>query len=82
MIAIEFAYPKLLFLLLLMPLLLVYYYFRQRAAASVQVSTIQAVERMPVNYKQVLRHVLFGFKMLALVITSYSIHYTKLYEPP
>jgi Ca-activated chloride channel family protein len=62
----EFAHPKLLLLLLLLIPAIAWYIFRLNAISTIQVSTTRSVENLPVSYKHILRHVLFGFRILAL----------------
>lgn len=63
----EFAYPKLLFLLLLIIPASIWYILKRRNRATLQVSTTQSVENLPVSYKQVLMHLVFAVYMLALI---------------
>lgn len=69
MMAFEFAYPKVLWLLLLLIPLLAWYIFRQRKTIpTIQISSIQSLKKLPVSYKLILSHVLFGLKMLAIAL--------------
>lgn len=62
----EFAHPKLLLLLLLLIPAIAWYIYKFQTISTVQVSTTRSVEDLPVSYKQILRHVLFGFRILAI----------------
>jgi Ca-activated chloride channel family protein len=64
----EFAHPKLLLLLLLIIPAIAWYIFKLHTISTVQVSTIRPVEGLPVSYKQILRHVLFGFRLTAIAL--------------
>jgi Ca-activated chloride channel family protein len=64
----EFAHPKLLLLLLILIPAIAWYIFKIRTISTVKVSTTRSVEKIPVSYKQVLRHVLFGFRLLAVAL--------------
>jgi len=59
-----FAHPKILFLLLLVIPMVAWYIFKLKSASSVQVSSIKSVEELPVSYKEILSHVIFGLRML------------------
>ncbi len=62
----EFAHPKLLLLLLVLLPAIGWYWYKMHTVSTVQVSSIRSVEGLPVSYKQILRHVLFGFRLLAI----------------
>jgi len=59
-----FAYPKIVFLLLLVIPMIAWYILKLKSATSVQVSSIESVEDIPVSYKEILSHVIFGLRML------------------
>ena len=59
-----FAYPKIFFLLLLIIPMIAWYILKLKSATSVQVSSIESVEDIPVSYKEILSHVIFGLRML------------------
>ncbi len=63
---IVFAYPKLLFLIFLIIPLVVWYVLKQKEVPSIQVSSIESVEDLPISYKEILSHALFGLRMLVL----------------
>ncbi len=64
-----FANPELFFLLLLLVPVIVWYIYRQRRQrASVKISTISAFSNTKKTFRNYLRHVLFGLRMLALAI--------------
>lgn len=62
----EFAHPKLLLLLSLLLPAIAWYIFKIRTISTVRISSIRPVEELPVSFKQILRHVLFGIRILAL----------------
>lgn len=64
----EFAYPGLLFLLLLLLPAIAYYILKQRFRATVQVSNSEAIELLPIPFKQVLIHVVYGLYMAAIAL--------------
>ncbi|MGM0550239.1 MAG: vWA domain-containing protein [Bacteroidota bacterium] len=62
-----FANPDFLFLLLIIIPLIGWYWWRQRRLyATLQISTIQPFRNLSLSYKQVLRHVLFALRMVAV----------------
>ena len=64
-----FANPELFFLLLLLVPIIVWYIYKQRRQrASVKMSTISAFSGTTKTFRNYLRHILFGFRMLALAI--------------
>jgi Ca-activated chloride channel family protein len=64
---ITFANPDFLFLLLIIIPLIGWYWWRQRRLyATLQISTIQPFRNLSLSYKQVLRHVLFALRMVAV----------------
>ncbi len=65
---VVFAYPQVFYLLLLLIPLVVWYYFKQRSVPSVQVSSTASVEKLPIPFRQYLRHVLFGLRLLMLAL--------------
>lgn len=62
----EFAHPRLLLLLLLLIPAIAWYIYKLQTISTVQVSSTRSVEDLPVSYKQILRHVLFGFRIVAI----------------
>lgn len=63
-----FANPELFFLLLLLVPVIVWYIFKQKhQRASVKMSTITAFSNTRKTFRNYLRHVLFGLRMLALI---------------
>jgi Ca-activated chloride channel homolog len=66
---IEFARPGFLYLLLILIPLIAFYVIRNKVSfASVQVSTLNSVKGLGVSFKQILRHVLFGIRLIALAL--------------
>lgn len=64
---IELARPYFLWLLLLnLPLIAYYVLLHKKRYASIQVSSIETVKKLSSPLKNVLRHVLFGFRVLAI----------------
>lgn len=64
-----FAYPQVLFLLLLLIPALVWYVLKCRSTIpNIQISSIRAITNHPFSYKNVVGHVLFGTKMLAIAL--------------
>jgi len=64
-----FANPSLLYLLLLIVPLTVWYIWRHKKLhATLQISTVQAFRNLPISYKQILRHVLFGVRIIILAL--------------
>jgi Ca-activated chloride channel family protein len=69
MLTYQFAFPKILFLLLLLLPMLAWYVLKQRKSIpTVQMSSIKAVKGLPVSFKHILNHVLFGFKLIAIAL--------------
>ena len=69
MMRFEFAYPKVLWLLLLLIPILVWYIFKHRKTIpTVLVSNIQSVKKLPIPYKLIVSHILFGLKLLAIAL--------------
>jgi Ca-activated chloride channel family protein len=68
MISVEFAHPNFLFLLLLLLPAVIWYVFKRRSVSAIQISTIAPLEGLPVPFKQVLSHILYGFKLLAIAL--------------
>ena len=63
----EFAKPELLWLFLIYIPLIVWYIKKHRhAESSVQISSLDAFDKMPVSYKVYLRHFMFIVKLLAI----------------
>lgn len=68
-IDIEFARPGFLYFLLVLIPLIVFYVFRNKVNhASVQVSTLNTVRDLGISFKQILKHVLFGVRLLAIAL--------------
>ncbi len=64
-----FASPAFLWLLLLVPAMVAYYIFRQhKTSASLRVPAITQFGKAGNTYRHVLRHVLFGFRAVAITI--------------
>jgi Ca-activated chloride channel family protein len=64
---IEFARPGVLYLLLIIaPLVLWYVFYHQRQNASIKVSTVSSVAHSRPFVKEILRHVLFASRLIAL----------------
>jgi Ca-activated chloride channel homolog len=69
MIIYQFAYPKVLLLLLVLFPILAWYILKQRKTIpTVQMSNIQSVKGLPLSYKYLFGHILFGFKLIALAL--------------
>jgi Ca-activated chloride channel family protein len=67
MMMFQFAYPKILFLLMLLLPMLAWYILKQRKTIpTVQMSNIQSVKGLPLSFKLILGHILFGFKLIAI----------------
>lgn len=63
----EFAKPELLWLFLIYIPLIIWYIKKHRyAESSVQISSLDAFDKMPVSYKVYLRHFMFIVKLLAI----------------
>ncbi len=68
-VGVDFARPGLLYLLLiLLPLIVWYIVYQSKTYATIQISSIQPVEGQGRSFKHVLKHVLFGLRMLALAL--------------
>src|SRR6056297_2445988 len=64
---LTFNNPEFLFLLVLLVPFIVWYFLKNnKNYASIQVSTIQNIKNYSRSFKNILRHVLFGFRMLAI----------------
>jgi Ca-activated chloride channel family protein len=71
---ITFANPNLLYLLIIVVPIIVWYVFNnKRTHASIQVSTIKGIGQNHLTYKHILRHVVFGFRILAIVLIIFAI---------
>ncbi|MBI9052910.1 MAG: VWA domain-containing protein [Bacteroidales bacterium] len=69
-----FANPNLLYLLIIVVPIIVWYVFNnKRTHASIQVSTIKGIGQNHLTYKHILRHVVFGFRILAIVLIIFAI---------
>jgi len=69
MMVFKFAYPNVLFLLLLLLPILVWYVLKfRKAIPTVQMSNIQSVKGLPLSYKHILGHILFGLKLIAIAL--------------
>lgn len=64
---ITFAQPMMLWLLLIIPALVALYIFRD-TVGSVKISSVGNLAQMGRPFKEILRHVLFGLKMLAVAL--------------
>lgn len=66
---IDFAKPGFLYLLLLLVPLIVFYIFRHKEQhASIQVSTVRLIKGLTGSFKLVLRHILFGNRVIAIAL--------------
>src|SRR6056297_2440980 len=66
---LTFANPELLFLLVLIIPAVAWYVLKHRSSeASLQVSQTNGIKQAGYSYKYYLRHVLFGFRMLAIAL--------------
>ncbi len=66
---ITFASPSYLWILLAVPLLALFYILRQRkTTAALTYSSVRQLEDMPVPARVYVKHILFAFRMLALVM--------------
>ena len=64
---IEFANPGFLFGLIIIAPLVIWYILKDRYShPSIQISTLKAFATLPIGFKQVFRHIEFGFKIIAL----------------
>lgn len=64
---IEFARPGLLYMLLMHIPLIVWYVFKNKQTnAAIKVSSIEAVAQNKAYFKEILRHVLFGLRLIAI----------------
>lgn len=71
---ITFANPNLLYLLLLIVPVVVWYVLNhKRTHASIQVSTIKGFGKNRFTYKHILRHVVFGFRVIAIALIIVAI---------
>ena len=72
--SITFANPYLLYLLLIIVPVVVWYVLNhKRTHASIQVSTIKGFGNNHFTYKHILRHVVFGFRVIAIVLIIIAI---------
>lgn len=63
----EFKHPFFLWLLVLVAFASLWYFFRQnRINATVQISGFDSLRNIPRSIKEILRHVLFGLRMVAI----------------
>lgn len=66
---ITFANPNLLYLLLLIVPIIIWYVFKHnKINASIQVSTLKGVGKKHITFKHILRHILFAFRMIVLIL--------------
>ena len=71
---ITFANPNLLYLLLLIVPIIVWYILNHKKThASIQVSTIKGIGKNHITYKHILRHVVFGFRVLVVALLIIAI---------
>jgi Ca-activated chloride channel family protein len=71
---ITFANPNLLYLLLLIVPVIAWYVLKyKKTHASIQVSTIKGIGKDHITYKHILRHVVFGFKVIAIALIIVAI---------
>ncbi len=66
---ITFANPNLLYLLVIIIPIITWYIFKHnKINASIQVSTLKGVGKKHITYKHILRHVLFAFRIIVLLL--------------
>jgi Ca-activated chloride channel homolog len=66
---IDFAHPGLLYLLFIVIPLVVYYILKQRNfRANIRISTIEPLISKTRSYKEILRHVLFAFRIIVIML--------------
>lgn len=71
---IIFANPNLLYLLLLIVPVIVWYVLNhQKTHASIQISTIKGIGKNHMTYKHILRHVVFGMRVVAIALLIIAI---------
>lgn len=71
---IEFARPGFLYFHLLLLPLIAFYVFRNKVHyASVKVSTVSSVKGLGIPFKQVLRHILFGIRLIAIALLIFAL---------
>jgi Ca-activated chloride channel family protein len=68
-VGVDFARPGFLYILLIIvPLIVWYIFFRNKTVATIQISSIKPIEGLDKSFKHVLRHVLFGLRMIAIAL--------------
>ncbi len=71
---LTFANPEFFVLLVAVPVLLYWYIRMQRKRlVDMQVPTVQVFHAMPRSWRQRLRHLLFAFRLLALVLLTFAL---------
>lgn len=71
---ITFANPNLLYLLsLIVPVIVWYVFNHKRTHASIQVSTLKGIGKNHITYKHILRHVVFGLRLIAIALIIIAI---------
>ncbi len=71
---IEFANPELFYLLIIVPLMIAWYILRRKKQhPSMQVSSIAQFEKAPKSIRAYLRHILFVFRCLAVILLVVAI---------
>ncbi len=71
---ITFVNPNLLYLLLLIVPVIVWYVLNhKRTHASIQVSTIKGIGKNHITYKHILRHVVFGLRIITIALIIFAI---------
>ena len=71
---ITFVNPNLLYLLLLIVPVIVWYVLNhKRTHASIQVSTIKGIGKNHITYKHILRHVVFGLRVITIALIIFAI---------
>jgi Ca-activated chloride channel family protein len=71
---IEFANPELFYLLLIVPLMIVWYVLRQKKIyPSMKISSMEQFNKAPKSIRAYLRHVLFVFRCLAVILLIVAI---------
>ena len=70
--SLTFAHPALLYLLFLLVPLTGWYIWRERGAfATIQVSSTQSLEKEGITFRHVLRHIIFGIRMMVVALVIF-----------
>ncbi len=68
-LGVDFARPGILYvLLILIPLIVWHIFFQRKTNATIQFSTVKPVEGLNNSFKHILRHILFGIRLLAIAL--------------